>query len=61
MVAERFAVKVGKAMEASRLWYCRSLKEELRSREAGVTAAAARPGPREMEECALAVISRFLV
>jgi hypothetical protein len=34
MVAERFAVKVGKAMEASRLWYCRSLKEELRSKEA---------------------------
>ena len=34
MVAESLAVKVGKAMEASRLWYCRSLKEELRSKEA---------------------------
>ncbi|MBN2351382.1 MAG: hypothetical protein JXD23_02355 [Spirochaetales bacterium] len=34
MVAERFAVKVGKAMETSRLWYCRSLKAELRSKDA---------------------------
>ncbi|MBN2589790.1 MAG: hypothetical protein JXA96_08000 [Sedimentisphaerales bacterium] len=34
MVAERFAKKVGKALEVSRLWYCRSLKEELRSKDA---------------------------
>jgi hypothetical protein len=34
-VAERFAAKVGKAMEASRYWYYRSIKEEMRSKEAG--------------------------
>ena len=47
MVAERFAVKVGQAMEASRLWYCRGLKEELRSKEAAPDKRARHEALRE--------------